>query len=252
MATQSFEDRIKAIVKERLNPDTEDLMRRKSTADAEYYGPENLDFDQFRDVSDPFARRRLVDMKNQGAMATSNALGGALNNREVGITSMVDAFSKARAEEAAMEAEQNRRDMAEREFALKQQELAANNAYRNASLANERSRTEKGLDPTDLQREYEFIKATQGEEAAQRWLALNANIPAAPAADVPASGGGGIFSSLLGGGVGAMAGRAGGAMLGARLGATAGAVGGPIGMGIGGLAGAAALPLYNMWRARNQ
>lgn len=141
---QSFEERIKQLVKAKLNPDTENLIDRKATADAEYYGGETTDFDKFRDVEDPFARRRLVDQENQMSMRSSQSLGGALQNREVGISDMVGNFAKARQEEAAAEQEDFQRKMSEREFQLKESEAQSNAAYRNSSLALDKAKGEQG------------------------------------------------------------------------------------------------------------
>lgn len=185
MATLSFEDRIKALVKERLNPQTEDIIARKATSDANYFGDESEDFDKFAGVADPATRRRLVNNQNKIDMATSNTLEGVLGNRETGIQDIVGAFAKARAEETAAAESEWQHSIAERQLAQSgAQGSGAMTEYQKAQLELERAKMNMGDGPTALQQDYNTISGISGKDAADRWLQANQAIPAAPEPEV--------------------------------------------------------------------
>jgi len=122
---QSFEDAIKQIIKAKMNPGTEDVLKKQATVDAEYFGDPQTTYDKYGDVLDPKQRRALVDQYRQGLAAQSQTYGGIIDNRDVGIGDIVNSFSAARQAQTDAEKEGFNRYATMQQLAIQRQQAAS-------------------------------------------------------------------------------------------------------------------------------
>lgn len=137
---QSFEDTIRQIVKARLNPDTEALMKKKNEADAAYFGDPMAYNDTIAaGVYNPADRRALLDSHRQSLMSNSNTYNDALTNRDTSIDKVVTSFAGARKEQMDADAAQADIEFKRAQLVIDQQN--ANTSGRSA---------DKPADPTNF------------------------------------------------------------------------------------------------------